>query len=93
MIIAYGNINFHIPSSNSLKEKRRVLQSIISKLKNSFNISLCEIEGQDTWQYVGLGFVGVANKKYILESMLNQIEEKLNDNYEINLINFEIEYI
>lgn len=93
MIVAYGNIDFHIPASNSLKEKRRVLQSITTKIKNSFNISLCELEGQDTWQYISLGFACVANKKYILENMLNKIEEKLNNNPEINLINFEINYL
>ncbi|WP_250675657.1 DUF503 domain-containing protein [Paraclostridium ghonii] len=45
---------------HSLKEKRMVVKSITSKLKNKFNISVAEAENQDVHQIITIGIVGIA---------------------------------
>ena len=43
-----------------MKQKRGVVRSIIQRVRNSFNLSVAEVGGQDTWQRatIGLGAVG-----------------------------------
>lgn len=45
--------------ANSLKEKRRVLKSVLDRIKNRFNVSAAEVGEQDTWQRstIGISFV------------------------------------
>lgn len=45
---------------HSLKEKRMIVKSITSKLKNKFNISVAEAENQDVHQIITIGIVGIS---------------------------------
>ena len=44
MIIGACRIKVHIFESNSLKDKRHVIKSLIERLKSRYNISIAEID-------------------------------------------------
>ncbi|TXK90606.1 DUF503 family protein, partial [Parageobacillus sp. SY1] len=44
-----------IYDAQSLKEKRAVLQRIMTRLKQKYNISIAEIDHQNVWQRTTLG--------------------------------------
>ena len=52
-----------IYDSHSLKEKRAVLQRIMTRLKQKFNVSVAEVDFQDTWQRCKLGIAVVASAR------------------------------
>ncbi len=56
MFIYVVKIKIHIPWSHSLKEKRMVLKSICSKVRNKFNVSIAEVEEQDIHQIMVLAY-------------------------------------
>lgn len=43
----------------SLKEKRKVVRSLVQKLKNKFNVSVGEVEEQDIHQTIIIGISAV----------------------------------
>jgi uncharacterized protein YlxP (DUF503 family) len=49
-MIATLTIHLHLPACASLKEKRRRIKPLISRLHREFNVSVAEIELQDKWQ-------------------------------------------
>jgi uncharacterized protein YlxP (DUF503 family) len=55
MNVGVCKIRLHLPENTSLKEKRRVLKSITTQLKNRFNISVAEVDDHDLWQKAVLG--------------------------------------
>lgn len=55
MIVGVLTVELFLGEANSLKEKRRVLKSVIERIKNRFNVSVAEVAGQDTWQRSTLG--------------------------------------
>lgn len=57
MFVAVARIEIHIPEAASLKDKRRVLQSVSKRLRNEFPVSVAEIEAQEQW---GLAVLGIA---------------------------------
>jgi uncharacterized protein YlxP (DUF503 family) len=57
MFVALARIEIHIPDAASLKDKRRVLQSVSKRLRNQFPVSVAEIEAQEQW---GLAVLGIA---------------------------------
>ena len=61
MRVGAGLIELHVHGSQSLKQKRGVVKSIIHRLRNRYNISVAEDDGQDTWQraVLGLAVVGL----------------------------------
>lgn len=63
---------------HSLKEKRMILKSILSKLKNQFNVSVAEIGLQDNHQMLHIGIVTIvhnyAQADSIIENLLTYID-------------------
>ena len=75
-----------IPESLSLKQKRRVLQSTVERLKRRHNIAICEVEYQDQWQRARLAIVTVNTERRMLESGLSQILTFLEQSRELEVI-------
>lgn len=59
-------------ASFSLKDKRRVIQSVQAKIRNRFNLSVAEVADQDDRQLVSLAVVGVGSNRMIVEKELEQ---------------------
>ncbi len=61
MFLGAARVELHVHGSQSLKEKRGVVRSITQRLRNRFNVSVAEVEGQGTWQRAVLGLAGVGS--------------------------------
>jgi uncharacterized protein len=73
MVIGFGYVTIHILESHSLKEKRRVVRSLIERARNRYNVSISEVDHQDSWQVAGIGFTCVSNSSSHADSMLSEI--------------------
>ena len=55
--IAVLTIKLYAPWVHSLKEKRMVVKSLMSKIRNKFQISVAEVQDQDIHQSIVIGIV------------------------------------
>lgn len=56
MIVSYCKIYLRATWVHSLKEKRMIIKSIMGKVKNRYNVSICEIENQELYKSIVIGF-------------------------------------
>ena len=61
MVVARLRVQFLLPGCTSLKEKRFVLNSLKARLRNRFNVALCETDFQNKWQRCELGLATVSS--------------------------------
>jgi uncharacterized protein len=61
LAVGVCQITLRLPENHSLKGKRQVLKSLITRLHNRFNVSAAEVGDQDSWQIVSLGISCVSN--------------------------------
>jgi uncharacterized protein YlxP (DUF503 family) len=77
IIVGLCTVELFIPESQSLKDKRQVLLSLKDRLRDKFNLSVAEVDGQDLWQKAVLGLACVANEgryaNQVCEQALNLI--------------------
>jgi uncharacterized protein len=73
MPVALLTIEIQLPYAHSLKEKRAVLQKLLSRLRSRFNISIAELDHQDVWQRATVGVVSVSESRALLEASLQQV--------------------
>jgi hypothetical protein len=77
MTVALLSVEFHLPMSQSLKDKRMVLRRLKDRL-GALNVALAEVGHQDLWQRAELAVVTVAisdeSAERTLSSALDQIE-------------------
>jgi uncharacterized protein len=77
--------------SRSLKDKRQVVNSIKDKLRQSFNISIAEVDLLDDRQQVVLGMAMVSNEMSHLQGAMQQIVEALRSHPVAELAKFELD--
>jgi uncharacterized protein YlxP (DUF503 family) len=73
MFIGVLQTELYIGESQSLKDKRRVIRSLVDKVRNRFNVAVSETGKLDSWNYCGLSFVLVSNDAGHLDSMMNSV--------------------
>lgn len=70
MVVALLSVEFFLPMSQSLKDKRMVLRRVKDRLK-VMNVAVAEVAHQDVWQRAGLGVVTVATTEGGAEETLS----------------------
>lgn len=73
MVIGLLEIDLHLPDSQSLKDKRQPLRSILSRVRQSHNVSVAEVAHHDEWQRAGIAVVGVNTERASMERTLDEI--------------------
>ncbi|OOM79420.1 DUF503 domain-containing protein [Clostridium sp. BL-8] len=78
MNILFMKVTLRAEWVHSLKEKRMIIRSITQKLKNKFNVSVCEADAQDIHKIIVIGIAGIyaniAQSDSIMENILRFIE-------------------
>jgi uncharacterized protein YlxP (DUF503 family) len=73
LVVGILNITLYIGGMTSLKDKRSVVKSILSKVRAKFNVSAAETGRQDDWKNCEMGFSCVSNEASHADSMLASI--------------------
>ncbi|WP_066151096.1 DUF503 domain-containing protein [Halalkalibacter krulwichiae] len=71
-MIGFVRLELLIYDAQSLKEKRSVLKSLHTRLKQRFNISVAETDHHNTWQRAELTMVTVSNDRTVCERELQK---------------------
>lgn len=86
MITISAKLTFSIPFAHSLKEKRMVVRSLTDKVRHKFNVSVAEVDTQDTHQILTLGIAVVSGEASHGENMLEEIIRFMEREAEADLI-------
>ncbi|AWB31489.1 DUF503 domain-containing protein [Clostridium botulinum] len=93
MIIGTAKIYLYANWVHSLKEKRMIAKSVISKTKNKFNVSIAEVEMQDVHQSIVIGIACVSNSTKQADSIIQNVVNYIEGNTEAIVQNIETEII
>ncbi|NLD38337.1 MAG: DUF503 domain-containing protein [Desulfatiglans sp.] len=93
MVIGAMSIELFIYENDSLKGKRRIVKSIIGKVKSRFNVAIAEVEYNDKWQRIGLGISAVGNDRGYVDSVLATVMTFIESLYLAEIIDSRIEII
>jgi hypothetical protein len=93
MTVAVARITFRIHGNQSLKDKRKVVKSIIDKSRHRFNVSVAEVADQDVHQRAVIGVAAVGSDGRTLNSLLDRIVDFMESLGLADLTDREIELI
>ncbi len=87
-------IDLRLPGNGSLKGKRSVVKSIVTRVTREFNVSVAEVDQQNVWQRAVLGVACVSSSASYahgqLERVVQWIEEQRLD---VELLDYEIDML
>lgn len=93
MVVGTLKIEFRIQDNHSLKGKRKVVRSMVDRVKHKFNVAVAEVGANDNWQRIELGISTVGNDRRYVDSALNNILAFLESLYLAEVVNTEMEIL
>jgi len=94
VVIGLCTVHLQIPSSSSLKDKRQVLRSVMVRVRNQFNVSIAEVDQQNSHQLATVALVCVsADGAYVQGLMERAVGFIRTAHAELVLLDYETELI
>lgn len=93
MVVGLLVVQIHVPGSQSLKDKRQVVRRIKDRVKNRFNVSVAETDGQNTWQQCELSISMVAVMEAAVEREFQHILDYIDSVPEADMIDSWDEFV
>ena len=93
MVIGVLELDIRLFSPNSLKDKRSIIKRLISRIRNTFNVSVSEIGHQDLWQRALLGVVLITTERSFAQRVLSKIMRFIEKERDISLIDSKMEVL
>lgn len=94
MHIGVCTIDLRLPGNGSLKGKRRVIKSIVTRVGREFNVSIAEVEAQDLWQRAVLGVACVSSSASYAHGQLERVVQWIENNrLDVELLDYQIELL
>ena len=87
MIVGTCLIEVHIFESNSLKEKRHVIKSLLGRLQSRFNISIAEVDNFERWNSSIIGFSCVSNTTSHVQSIISNVIKFIDRDNRLEIVN------
>ena len=91
MVIGTLKIELHLHDNCSLKGKRKIVRSMVDKVKHKFNVAIGEVGSNDKWQKIELGVSAVGNDRRHIDASLNNVLAFLDSLYLAEIIDSKIE--
>lgn len=93
MVVGQCLLDIRLFGMYSLKDKRRVTKSLVSKLQQRFGVSCAEVGANECWGRVLLGIAVVTNQESHALDILNKAVLWIEDNIDGEVVDFHIDII
>jgi len=72
MVVSMIQLIFEIPDIDNIKEKRRIVKSVMEKMRRRFHLTAAEVDLQDSLSFAQIGGALVSNSKTFGETVLRK---------------------
>jgi len=91
MVVGLCTLELYIGEADSLKDKRRVLKSILDRVRGRFNVSIAEIGQQDLWQRATIAFACISNDSGHTNQVINNVVKFIEKQNQAQVTDYRIE--
>ncbi|HZK12892.1 MAG TPA: DUF503 domain-containing protein, partial [Desulfobaccales bacterium] len=74
-----------------LKGKRRVVKSLMERVRHKFEVAVAEVGDNDLWQKARIGVALVGNDSQLLNTRLQQIMTFMENQHLVEIIDSQVE--
>lgn len=88
MIVSSLTVKLYAPSCHSLKDKRMIVKSLVTRSRNKFNISIAEVDEQDYYQTIVIGAACVSDSRTQANAVLDELMRFIEENTEAEIVDY-----
>jgi uncharacterized protein YlxP (DUF503 family) len=91
--VAVGTVELHLPDVGSLKGKRHVIKSLKDRLRQRFEVSVAEVDHQDTWQRATLAVAYVSGDSRHANEVISKAMDFIEDHVDGYVTDVQVEIL
>ena len=91
MVTVILTVRLDIPGAGSLKEKRRVIKPLLTRLRYNFNISISEVGDNDVLKSATLGAAIVSNDSSFGHQVISKVVNKIEASPDVLILDYSTE--
>ncbi len=95
-MIAFLTLELRIEAAQSLKDRRQVVRSLKDRLRNSFNVSVAELEPGTLWNQASIGVVSISSSRDYLDGLMKNVERqatRIANNHGAEIVDSYLEFL
>lgn len=93
MIVGVLRTDLRLGGTRSLKDKRRIIQSLLDRVHRQFRMAAAEVDYQESWRRSALGFACVSSEAEHATRMLSRVVGLIERETEVDLVDYAIEIL
>jgi uncharacterized protein YlxP (DUF503 family) len=91
MVVGVLHAECGLPGTQNIKDKRRIVKSVLDRLHHRFNVAAAEVTHQDSWRRAGLAVACVSTDVRHADSVLASVARELEYHGELVLLDYSTE--
>ncbi len=93
MVVGTLKITLLMHDNRSLKGKRKVVKSMVDRIKHRFNVGVAEVGANDLWQRIELGVCTVGNDRRHVDASLTNVLSFTDSLHMAEIVDSELEIL
>jgi uncharacterized protein YlxP (DUF503 family) len=93
MVIGICTVQLIIEGSDSLKDKRQVIKSLLDRIREKFNVSAAEVDDLDSWRRATLGLACVSKDQVFVDQVLQKALAMVESNPLVEVADVQMEFV
>lgn len=85
VVVGILEIALKLSGPRSLKDKRRILRSLVEKARHDFHVAIAEVDDHDLWGNATIGVSCVTTDPAHAESILGHVVQLCDENPEVEV--------
>ena len=90
MHVRAASVTIHVPSAQTLKDKRQILRSLLDRTRRQFNVAIAEVDAMDCCQKIVVGLACVSNSDHHAAMMLDEVIRFIENNFAADIVSIEM---
>ena len=91
MVVGVLHLECGLPGTQSIKDKRRIVKSVLDRLHHRFNVAAAEVTHQESWRRAGLAVACVSTDTRHADSVLARVAREVEHHGELVLLDYSTE--
>ena len=93
MLIGISIFELHLPQSRSLKEKRKVVKSLVDRIHRRFRVSIAETDFHDLHQRTEMAIAAIVRGESEGRRLMDAIRELIDRELEATLVDWQPQFL
>ncbi len=91
MVVGVLRVECSLPGTQSIKDKRRILNSLLDRLHHRFHVAAAEVAHQDSWRRAGLAVACVSTTTRHADQVLAHVADAIGRHGDLVVLDYAVE--